>query len=428
MKILKELEELVENHVISKEIANSIENYYSAKKTSPQKRLFIVFGILGAVLVGLGINLIIAHNWDNFSRPVKTFFAFLPLILGQLISVYVILKKYGSTAWRESASSFLFFAVGASISLVSQIYNIPGDLAGFLLTWMLLTLPLIYVMKSSVTSLLFISGITYYACEVSYWTYPEGHPWLYWPLLLAVLPHYYLLYKNNHKSNFITFHNWFFTLSLIISLGSVATEYGQLMYIAYLSLFGLFYLIGNFSHLKTIKLLNNAFLITGALGTAILSLTLSFDWYWERLVETDNYSLEIFAAPEFIVAFLLSVIAIVLLIRKLLNTDLYDFDPLDWAFLGFIIAFFVGLKTEFAYWLINVEVLAIGLLIIRKGAKLDHFGVLNFGLLIVMALTACRFFDSNISFVIRGILFVGVGVGFFVANYLMLKKRRENEN
>jgi len=53
-----------------------------------------------------------------------------------------------------------------------------------------------------------------------------------------------------------------------------------------------------------------------------------------------------------------------------------------------------------------------------------HFGILNYGLVIITALIFCRFFDTNMSFVIRGLLFVLVGVGFFAANYVMFKKQK----
>ncbi len=427
MKILKDLDELIENQIITKETADNIIFYYKSKKVSPQKRLFIVFGILGAILVGLGINLIIAHNWDDFSRPVKAFFAFLPLVLGQLACLFVILKKYKSTAWREGASIFLFFAVGASISLISQIYNIPGDLSSFLLTWALLTLPLIYVMNSSITSLLYIAGITWYACETEYWTYPQREAWFYWGLLLAALPHYYLLYKNKPKSNFITFHNWMVSLSVIICLGSLAEVYSDLMFIAYMSLFGLLFLIGNFKHFKSQKLINNAFLVTGSLGSVIVLLILSFDWYWDELSFNELSSLSTLISPEFIASLLISGLAVALLIRELRAKDFDKVNSLNWAFLAFILIFFIGLATEFAYVLINLLILAIGLLHVREGAKKDHLGILNFGLLVITILTVCRFFDENISFVIRGILFVSAGAGFFVANYLIIKRRRENE-
>jgi hypothetical protein len=66
-----------------------------------------------------------------------------------------------------------------------------------------------------------------------------------------------------------------------------------------------------------------------------------------------------------------------------------------------------------------------GVLTIWRGAKNDHLGILNYGLLTITALVVCRFFDSDMSFVLRGILFMLVGGGFFVANYAMLKRRKK---
>lgn len=128
MSILKDIPELIKAGVISQETADNIWEYYKTKKGPSTNRLFIVFGILGAMLAGLGIILIIAHNWDELSRGTKTFFAFLPLVIGQGTCGYVLIKKQDQVAWKESSTTFLFFAVGASISLVSQIYNIPGNL------------------------------------------------------------------------------------------------------------------------------------------------------------------------------------------------------------------------------------------------------------------------------------------------------------
>ena len=158
MSIIKDTPELVEAGVISQQTADNIQHYYNSKGGQSQNKLLVVFGILGAVLVGLGIILIIAHNWDELSKITKLCVAFLPLVIGQLLCVFTLIKKQDSTACREGAAAFLFFAVGASISLVSQIYNISGDLSLFLLTWMLLCLPLIYVMRSSVASLLYLIG------------------------------------------------------------------------------------------------------------------------------------------------------------------------------------------------------------------------------------------------------------------------------
>ena len=101
-------QKLIKNEVISQEVASKIESYYKSKQENSPNRLFTVFGVLGSLLVGLGIILILAHNWDDFSRTIKTVFAFVPLVIGQFLVGYSILKKKSST-WREASGTFFIF-------------------------------------------------------------------------------------------------------------------------------------------------------------------------------------------------------------------------------------------------------------------------------------------------------------------------------
>ncbi len=427
MSMIKDIPELVKADVISQETADKIRTFYREKIGQSTNRLFIVFGILGAILVGLGIILIIAHNWDELSRMTKTLLAFLPLLVGQVLCGFILIKKQDSVAWRESGTAFLFFAVGASISLVSQIYNIPGNLSSFLLTWLLLCLPLIYVMKSSIASLLYLIGITYYAGETSYWTYPSTESYFYWILLLTIIPHYYLLYKKKPESNFMIFHNWIIPLSVIITLGTIANRADELMFVAYFSLFGLIYLIGNLDFLKKQRPRNNSYKVLGFVGTIVLLLTLSFDWFWEDLRGEDFLFNEVITSPEFIASAIISLFAGGLLVHHLKNKSLNEIKPITPVFILFIIIFIIGLSSPLSVVLTNIIVFVIGILTIRDGAKRDNLGILNYGLLIITALVVCRFFDTDLSFIIRGGLFVSVGIGFFAANYWMLKKRKSND-
>ena len=81
--ILKELPDLIEAQVITEETAQRIKDYYDHQPGQSANRLFIVFGILGRLLVGMGIVLIIAHNWDNLPKIAKLAVGFLPLLIGQ---------------------------------------------------------------------------------------------------------------------------------------------------------------------------------------------------------------------------------------------------------------------------------------------------------------------------------------------------------
>ncbi len=425
--ILKALPELIETGIINESQAQSIRQHYAQKQDQSGNRILLIFGILGALLIGLGIILIIAHNWDQLSRPVKIVFAFLPLLIGQVVSFYVLLKKTDQKAWREAAATFLFLAFGACISMISQIYNIPGRVSDLLLVWMLLGLPLVYLLRSSVASFIYLFGITYYGCQLGYVEYPTQIPYLYWLMLLLILPHYYFLNKKSPRSNFTIFHHWIIPLSLIITLGTFGQQEELLMFLAYFSLFGWLYLTGRLTYFDEQPLRNNGFLVLGSLGSVILLLMLSFDFFWEELYLQRLDQASWMASPEFWVAGLLTLLAIVFLYLVARKSGLDKIALMEVLFLIFLFIFVTGFFAPGqSLLLVNILLFVLGIFYIRKGIRQDHLGILNYGLLIITALIICRFFDTKWSFILRGSLFVLVGIGFFIANYQMLRKRKTN--
>lgn len=427
---IENLQELIQAGIIDEVTVQKIHNYYEGKKGNSVSKMLIVFSIFGAFLIGSGIILIIAHNWDELSKTVKTICAFLPLIIGQFLYAYTFLKKKDNVAWKESTSTFLFFAVGACISLISQIYNIHGDLSSFLLLWMLLCLPLIYILKANAISLFYIAGTTYYACEVGYWSYPHSEPYLYWILLLLAIPRYSYLLRKLPESNFTFFHNWIIPLSLIISLGTISKQHEIIMFISYLSLFGIFQLLGNVKLFNNNnKIAGNGYRILGMIGTNSMLLSLSFKWFWEDLARKSFIFSQVIISPEFLAAALLSITACILLFVQSKSKSIKDINPFELVFIIFIITFILGrFNSTLPIIFINVTIFIYGIAMIRRGAITDHLGILNYGLLIITALITCRFFDINISFIIRGVLFVAVGTGFFLANYFILHKRKIESN
>lgn len=416
--ISKALPELVEAGIISEETAQQIEQFYAGQKPENTNRLFVIFGILGAVLAGLGLILIIAHNWDQMPKTVKTFFAFLPLILGQVLAGYALLKRSDEKAWTEATSAFLFFAVGACISLISQIYNIPGKTADFILSWMILALPIVYVMKSSLVSLFYIIGISAYTIEMGYWNYRSEAPHIYWLLFSAIIPHYYWLYRKAPGSNFMTFHNWILPLSLIVALGTFTERYAEVMFVGYAGLFGILYQVGQLNFLKTQKRRSNGFLVLGSLGMIILLLIPSFNTYWSGM----PYIGDALNTREFYLSILFVLFASALLFY---NYKRVKPGIMDYSFLIFTLIFFIAsFYTPIGMILVNILLILIGITYIRKGGAEENLGILNYGLLIIIVLVTCRFFDSYFSFVIRGLLFLAAGIVFFVVNYQFIQKTK----
>lgn len=429
MKLQKELEALIEAAVIDETTAEKISQYYKAKQDAAPNRLFIAFGVLGATLVGLGIILIIGHNWDQFPRVVKTVFAFIPLVIGQVFAAYTLLKRPESAVWRESTAVFVTFAMGACIALISQIYHIQGELSGFLFTWTLLCLPLFYVMRSSATAMLYLIGVTFYGFEYGFWSYPSLPPYWYLVMLAALMPYYYWCYRNRPNSNSMNFFNWLVPISVLTVFGAFSNTFPVLLHVGFVSLFGLFIAVGNLDFFQGQKSRNNGYKILGELGTIFMILMLSFEDLWSRIGrKVNDFNLgELSYTVEFWTVLLVTLAAIALLYRRYAKHGFENISLLSVIFLLFIPIFWIGSLIGGGPVLMNLLTLIVGVLIIRAGSQQNHLGQLNLGLLTVAALITCRFFDTDLSFVIRGIIFVVLGASFFAANYWMIKKRKTHE-
>jgi uncharacterized membrane protein len=423
-KILRALPELLEAGVISQDTADRIRGYYQQKEGQQPNLLFSIFGILGALLVGLGIFLLIAHNWDELSRATKTIIAFAPMVLGQAVAAYTLLRRSESVAWREASATFLILAIGVCIALISQIYQIPGKISSFLLSWILLGLPLVYVLRSSMAGVLYLIGITYYACEIGYFTHPESESPIYWGLLLLLAPHYYFLLKKSPNGNFFLAFNWLVPISVLIVLGVLAQDEGPLMFLAYFSLLGLFYLVGHTPYFQRLKTIFNGYEIIGSLGMIILLLVASFDWFWIEMGRQPSL-FESLHAPESWIALALTLACGALLFFNKEKPTWTDGQLKLWTPLIFAVIFLIGFtNTTLPVILTNLLLFALGISTIWHGTKANHLGILNYGLLIMTALIVSRFLDDRFSFVIRGLAFVALGIGFFVANYWMLRRRK----
>ncbi|MEM6718392.1 MAG: DUF2157 domain-containing protein [Bacteroidota bacterium] len=419
-KITRDLSELVTNGIISKEIAQNIIAYYETPKTENSNKLFIIFGILGATLIGLGFILIMAHNWDELPRFVKLILVFLPMLIGQVGLGFSIVKNK-SMLWKETASVFLFFAVGACIALVSQIYHISGSLESFLLAWIFLCTPLLYLTKSKAIIFLHVGFCTYYAIVTGFGFLAETSPLFYFPLFAIAIPRYLELIKQKTPSATTTLLHWLFPISLVLSLPVCVAQSAQMTYFMYMCLFGFLLNIGQLPYFRNKSLAQNGYKVAGIVGSIILLFILSFHDIWGFANAFSNI-----VAQEIVHAFIIFVFAsLAFFVSSSYFQKGKQIRLLQVVFLIFTGIFFIGLyNTGTAALLVNVLLFILGILYIKTGASKLHFGYLNFGMFIIAALIMCRFYDTDISFAVRGIIFLLLGAGFFTANYFMHKKQQ----
>jgi len=58
-----------------------------------------------------------------------------------------------------------------------------------------------------------------------------------------------------------------------------------------------------------------------------------------------------------------------------------------------------------------------------RGVRAGRIFEANLGMLVIALLATARFFDNDLEFVVRGIAFIAIGLGFLVTNLVVFKRK-----
>lgn len=213
-----QLPALVATGAINADNAAAIERHYAAEEAESHNIGFILLAIVGSVMVAAGVILIIAHNWDDLSRPTRSILAFLPLIVAQVLALFVLMRRDESQAARESVAIFDVAAVATAISLISQTYQIQGSLADFMQIWLLLSLPVIYIFRSTFGAIVYIIGCVVWLFARGVWAFNDPKHLFFWLFLLAIVPYYILLLRRDRFSREVTVLSIFLLGAICVGL------------------------------------------------------------------------------------------------------------------------------------------------------------------------------------------------------------------
>ena len=424
---LGELPSLLENGVIDGAAAERLRRHYESAAGPSRNWALTIFGILGGTLVGLGVILLLAHNWADLSRAARTALAFAPLVAAQLLAVWIFRAGKESAAWREGVGLFWTLAVGAAIALVAQTYHIPGDAGRFALTWMLLTLPIVYLLNATGPALVYLAGITFWAIDAQS---NAGQALPFWPLAALILPHVVYAARGNPYAARPALLFWGIAFALCVAVGVTLEKIlPGLWIIVYGALFAIFYLAGEFWFGEAPSAWQKPFQTFGAVGGVVLAFLLTYDWPWEEIgwrYWRHGAAYHGFAATlDYALAALLPAAAIALLVSSVRRGKAHALFigalPIL-AVLGFALVAQTGEETA-ALALFNLYVFAVGLGLLVQGFRARRASTVNAGLLVVFALILLRFFDEDLGFVFRGVVFVLLGLAFLAVNLVLARKK-----
>ncbi|WP_395741980.1 DUF2157 domain-containing protein [Prosthecobacter sp.] len=396
----------------------------------------IIMGALGALLIGTGLIAVIGFNWDDFSRPVRLLFAFLPLLLTQLFSLRVLLRGAASAAWvRETAALLQALATGACIALVSQIYNLGGEWPDFLFAWCLLSLPLAWLLHSHAVAIFYLIAIAVWSVDQTGY----GRPWhdspLLYPLLLLGLLPYWPGWKWRNPGPLSVSVRWVMTTSAIFGLCSVAAyvstrneDYHAYHYESFFCLWTLTAAalvlvplnqngIDEPTRRKPQVVLGSLWLLGYGLAATFHDMNddllrgaahaLHLPWCWGLLSVLGIFALLAFLHKRWAVLAIASIALLPLLAFRLVPHKDGDHGTL-------------------LSWLTTLHLSVIGITLIvlefagKKGAP-------RLGATLLSMLIIARMADSHFSLLAKGIAFIAVGVAFLAFNILMSRLLKQKQ-
>ena len=421
MKI--DLEELVQAQVIDQEAATRITDYYQALRKADQKNHLIrLVSIIGVTMVGLGLLLIVAYNWDQMPKSIKLLFAILPLAGAQTSGLFTLTKKSTSITWKEVSSLAILFGVGIALALITQIYQLDYALSVYLKWWILLSLPLIYVFDSSVTSCAIWIGIAWYLSD-SRWTDGSYHLGLTLGIILvAAVPYAWKLIKKQTPYAW-TWHHWLVPLVLIQFLFTLnPLVCNKLTLIQLVILFMIYDSISETLFNGSLTL-SHGYKVISFVGLTIMGFMMSFKFFWLGTEITRWRSCA--ATTHWIIPAVFAVLLIAVLVY---NWSLRK-DIKSHVIPG--ISILLVLLIASAEWLGSGGRIIANLLLLSgagymmyRGILTERLATLNLGVILLAIWVICRFFESDISFVWRGIIFIALGLLCFLLNFSLIRKKK----
>lgn len=429
--LLEQLPHWERDGLITADAARTLREQHAIDGSQPGLAQ-IVMGSLGALLIGAGLIAVIGYNWDDFSRPVRLLFAFLPLLLTQAFTFLVLQRGAAFAAWvRETAALLQAMAAGACIALVSQIYNLGGDWPDFLFWWFMLSLPLVWVLRSHSVAIFYLIAIAVWSVSQIDSGMSWQHSALIYPLLLLGLLPYWPGWQRKEPLSISV--RWIMTISALVGLASAAVVVAQnsgdssrydfetclwlwMLTAAGIALFplsqtGVEESIGR----KPQMVLGSLWLLGYAMATTFhdvsenlpggVSRALTLPWCWGLLVVLAVFVGLACSRRRWA----LLVIASAALLPLISSPFVQEKG---------------GISSTVLPWLATLHLAVVGIALIVLDL-IGKRGAPRLGALLLSVLIIARMADSDFSLLTKGLAFIAVGVAFLVFNFFMSRLHRQ---
>jgi hypothetical protein len=199
--------------------------------------------------------------------------------------------------------------------------------------------------------------------------------------------------------------------------------------VIFAGMFGIMCLGGNFWKKEDVSLMRKPFTVLGCIGMIILAYILAYHEVWQEITfsagSDTSALLAMTTSHDFLLGILLMLSVLALLTATIQMKRLHRVELGIFPLLVFICFWLnaAGEKAILCAILCNIYLFAYSIYRIVTGIREDSLFAVNTGMLLLSLLIIARFFDVDIGFLAKGIVFIMVGIGFLATNSILVKRR-----
>lgn len=414
-QLLKEIDEWEKENIIDAYAADRLRERYSS---GGKVTLVTIFSVLSSVLVGAGVILLFATNWQNMPLGVKAAVSFLPMLVGQAAAVFTVIKKYGNTVFRECVSIAYTAGICATLAMVGNSFDIGNSAKNYVFICAVLVLPVFYILSAVSPLVFYFAGVIFWAAKAVSRVFSFEFAALIFLIAVGLIFIFRVKREENCDNGRIKFVKTLNVLAAfaftVVAVGA-ADLYSNAVYLAFFALI--------FALSDSENGCSEPCGILGLLGvTAVIGIFSMGDAWYAPDSGADTVLLLAKAAP----AVLLYAAAVVISLIK-------GFDRIKTAVLisaGVCVVLSclccVGILSGGALCavLANAAMLAVGIALIVFGTDACNAFLTNVGIISVGAVVIMRFFDWDFDIFAKGVAFIAAGVALFIVNRRLAKKKK----
>lgn len=391
-------------------------------KKKPINTAAIILAIFGSLFVAVGLIFIFVTYWKSFAVPIKTIFAFVPILAGQFCAAFVYKKKLNSVPWREGAAVLWCAGIVATIAMINSIYDIHFGYENCLIIDGILFLPAIFLFGAAVP----LAAYYYAVIHWGLYQYSNTSNLLIMVLtavLFAVGLIYLYIHRKEKEEPMFKFSLWASTVGVLAFIYIFSTLCTNLIPISSM----LACTAALTALCKNNKDYTVPFKIGSLLGTlvccfySIIPLYSSYFYYEYEDIEA-SYTL-------WIVIMAAITAVCVFAGRQNLKESIYrkisTFVLCAWAAVEFIIPYLNFEKFQWVrfvilgiYWIFTV-IISINLII--GGVRHSDFIEMNAGLILMLLNIGYLIMSANLDMFYNGIVLIVLGVILLAVNFTLAK-------